>query len=89
MVTRCLSWSHLVLKTLIIHYVLRIKTVHFASSQAQIKFNTRHLSFTVTYTKSGINQAGFRFGIYGEGVGGVVSREDTAGRSVGLFCRRR
>lgn len=49
--------------------------VNFASSQTQTKFNTRHLSFMAMYTKSGIKQTGFRFGICGERGGGVVTRE--------------
>lgn len=58
--------------------------VHFASSQTQIKFNTRHLSFMVMYTKSGINQTGFRFGICGERGGGVMTMEKTVVRLVGF-----
>lgn len=48
------------------------------------KFNARHLSFMVTYTKSGINQTGFRFGFCGERGGGVMTMEKTVVRLVGF-----
>lgn len=77
-------WSDLVLKSLLIPYVVRIRMVHVASFQTQMKFNTRRLSFMVTYTRCGINQSGGRFGICGERAGGVVTREKTVVRSVGF-----
>lgn len=56
--------------------------VNFASSQ--FKFNTRHLSFMAMYTKSGIKQAGFRFGICGERGVGVMTGEKAVVQLVGF-----
>ena len=79
----CFSWSDLPLKTLIICYVLRIRMVHFVSFQAQLKFNTRCLSFMAVYTTSGINQTGFRLRVCGERGRGVMTREKTLLGSAG------